>query len=174
VAGLFGPGFSDILSGYRVLSRRFAKSFPVTSSGFEIETELSVHALDLKIATREVPLPYGARQQGSYSKLRTWRDGFRILMTIMMLIKELQPFRFFGAIAGLLALVSVSLGLPLLGTYLETGLVPRLPTAILAATVMQLGFLSFACGLVLDSLARARREAKRMRYLDLQSVGDKT
>ena len=174
VANLFGPGFTDILSGYRVLSRRFAKSFPVTSSGFEIETELSVHALDLKIATREVHLPYGARKEGSFSKLRTWRDGFRILMTIAMLIKELQPFRFFGAIAVLLALLSVALALPLLQTYVATGLVPRFPTAILAAAIMQLAFLSFACGLILDSLARARREAKRMRYLDLQSVADRS
>ncbi len=172
VAELFGPGFTDILSGYRVLSRRFAKSFPVTSSGFEIETELSVHALDLKIATKEVPLPYGKRPEGSHSKLRTFRDGWRILMTIAMLIKELQPFRFFGAIAAVLALVSIGLGLPLLQTYLATGLVPRFPTAVLAATIMQLAFLSFACGLILDSLARARREAKRMRYLDLESVAD--
>ena len=173
VAELFGPGFSDILSGYRVLSRRFAKSFPVTSSGFEIETELSVHALDLKIATREVPLPYGERPQGSVSKLRTFRDGWHILMTIAMLIKELQPLRFFGTIAALLALVSVGLGLPLLQTFLATGMVPRMPTAILAAAIMQLAFLSLACGLILDSLARARREAKRMRYLDLQSVAQK-
>ncbi len=173
VAELFGPGFSDILSGYRVLSRRFAKSFPVTATGFEIETELSVHALDLKIATREVPLPYSKRPEGSASKLRTYRDGWRILMTILMLVKELQPFRFFGTIAGVLALIALGIGLPLLPTYLATGLVPRFPTAILAATIMQLAFLSFACGLILDSLARARREAKRMRYLDLQSVAHK-
>ncbi|MEX0853145.1 MAG: glycosyltransferase [Bauldia sp.] len=173
VADLFGPGFTDILSGYRVLSRRFAKSFPVTASGFEIETELSVHALDLKIATREVPLPYGNRAEGSHSKLRTFRDGWRILMTIVRLTKELQPLRFFGAIAAALALFAFGLGLPLLHTYIETGLVPRMPTAILAAATMQLAFLSLACGLILDSLARARREAKRMRYLDLQSVADK-
>jgi len=170
VASLFGPGFTDILSGYRVLSRRFAKSFPVTSGGFEIETELSVHALDLKIATREVPVPYGKRPEGSASKLRTYHDGFRILMTILTLMKELQPLRFFGAIAAALAVVAIGLGLPLLHTYIETGLVPRLPTAVLAAAIMQLAFLSLACGLILDSLARARREAKRMRYLDLQSV----
>ncbi len=173
VTNLFGPGFTDILSGYRVLSRRFAKSFPVTSAGFEIETELSVHALDLKIATREIPVPYGKRPEGSASKLHTYRDGFRILMTILMLMKELQPLRFFGAIAGALAIVAISLGLPLLHTYIDTGLVPRLPTAVLAASIAQLAFLSLACGLILDSLARARREAKRMRYLDLQSVADK-
>ena len=173
VANLFGPGFTDILSGYRVLSRRFAKSFPVTSGGFEIETELSVHALDLKIATREIPVPYGTRAEGSTSKLHTFRDGLRILMTILKLMKELQPLRFFGAIAATLAVVAVVLGLPLLQTYLATGLVPRLPTAVLAAGIMQLAFLSLACGFILDSLAHARREAKRMRYLDLQSVAHK-
>ena len=173
VARLFGPGFTDILSGYRVLSRRFAKSFPVTSSGFEIETELSVHALDLRIATAEIPLPYAARREGSFSKLRTFRDGWRILMTIVMLMKELQPFRFFGLIALGLSVIALALGLPLVQTYLETGLVPRFPTAILAAAMVQLAFLSLACGLILDSLARARREAKRMRYLDLQSVAQR-
>jgi glycosyltransferase involved in cell wall biosynthesis len=170
VAGLFGPGFSDILSGYRVLSRRFAKSFPVTSSGFEIETELSVHALDLRIATCEIEVPYGERPEGSFSKLRTVRDGLRILMTILMLMKELQPLRFFGGIAAVLAILAVGISLPLLDTYLATGLVPRLPTAILAAATVQLAFLSLAVGLVLDSLARARREAKRMRFLDLRAV----
>jgi glycosyltransferase involved in cell wall biosynthesis len=169
---LFGPGFTDVFSGYRVLSRRFAKSFPVTSSGFEIETELSVHALDLKIATREVPLPYGERPAGSVSKLRTYRDGLRILMTILLLIKELQPFRFYGSIAAMLLLFAVGLAAPLLQTYLQTGLVPRLPTAILATAIVQLAFLCGACGLVLDSLSRARRETKRMRYLDFNSVAE--
>lgn len=174
VAHLFGPGFTDILSGYRVLSRRFAKSFPVTSTGFEIETELSVHALDLKIATTELPLSYGARPRGSQSKLRTYRDGWRILMTILMLYKELQPLRFFGAIGVALMFVALGLGLPLVPTYMETGLVPRVPTAILAMGIMQLGFLSLGCGLVLESVAQGRREAKRMRYLDLQSVAHKS
>ncbi len=174
VSHLFGPGFTDILSGYRVLSRRFAKSFPVTSSGFEIETELSVHALDLKIATAEIALPYGARPEGSVSKLRTYRDGLRILRTILMLYKELSPQRFFGALAGAFAIVSLALGLPLVVTFLETGLVPRFPTAILATGVMQLGFLSLACGLVLESVSQGRREAKRMRYLDLRSVADRS
>ena len=173
VGHLFGAGFTDILSGYRVLSRRFAKSFPVTSSGFEIETELSVHALDLKIATAEVELPYAARPQGSESKLRTWRDGTRILGTIAMLYKELKPGRFFGAMGAALMLTSLGLGLPLVATFLETGLVPRFPTAILAAAIMQLGFLSAGCGLVLESVAQGRREAKRMRYLDLRSVAVK-
>lgn len=170
VAHLFGPGFTDILSGYRVLSRRFAKSFPVTSSGFEIETELSVHALDLKIAAAEVPLAYAARPAGSQSKLRTWRDGWHILKTILLLYKELQPLRFFGAIAAAFMIVGLALGLPLIATYAQTGLVPRFPTAILAMGLMQLGFLAIACGLVLESIAQGRRESKRMRYLDLASV----
>lgn len=173
VTKLFGDAFTDILSGYRVLSRRFAKSFPVTSSGFEIETELCVHALDLKIATAEIELPYGARPEGSESKLRTYRDGARILWTILMLYKELKPFRFFGASGVALMLASLGLGAPLIATFLETGLVPRFPTAILSAAIMQLGFLCMGCGLVLDSVAQGRREAKRMRYLDLKSVAVK-
>ena len=174
VARLFGPGFTDILSGYRVLSKRFAKSFPVTSSGFEIETELTVHALDLKIATGEIAIPYGARPEGSESKLNTYRDGARILWTIAMLYKELKPFRFFGVIGLALMTLSAMLGLPLLLTFIETGLVPRFPTAILATGIAQLGFLSVACGLVLESVAQGRREAKRMRYLDLQSVANQS
>lgn len=174
VSHLFGPGFTDILSGYRVLSRRFAKSFPVTSSGFEIETELTVHALDLKIATAEVAIPYGSRPEGSQSKLRTYRDGARILWTIAMLYKELRPLRFFGAIGIALLIAALGLGIPLLATYLDTGLVPRFPTAILAMGIGQLGFLSAACGLVLEAIAQGRREAKRMRYLDLQAVASQS
>jgi len=170
VTRLFGPGFTDILSGYRVFSRRFAKSFPVTSSGFEIETELSVHALDLKIATAEMPLKYGARPEGSESKLNTYKDGARILWTIAMLYKELRPFRFFGITGLALMAMSFGLALPLLLTWAETGLVPRFPTAILSMGIMQLGFMSIGCGMVLESVAQGRREAKRMRYLDLQSV----
>lgn len=171
---LFGPGFSDILSGYRVLSRRFAKSFPVTSTGFEIETELSVHALDLKIATTEIPLRYGARLAGSHSKLRTYRDGLRIFGTLLWLYKEVKPLSFFGAIGISLTIAAFGISLSLVRTYFETGLVPRLPTAILATGMVQLGVLSMAIGLVLDAIARARREAKRMRYLDLQSVAERT
>lgn len=173
IGRLFGDSFTDILSGYRVLSRRFAKSFPVTSSGFEIETELSVHALDLKIATAEIEMPYGARPEGSESKLNTYRDGARILFTIVMLYKELKPGRFFGLAGAMLMGLSLALGLPLIATFIETGLVPRFPTAILATGIMQLGFLSLACGLVLESVAQGRREAKRMRYLDLRSVAEK-
>src|SRR5262249_47895736 len=138
---LFGPGFSDILSGYRVLSRRFAKSFPVTSTGFEIETELSVHALDLKIATTEIPLRYGARLAGSHSKLRTYRDGLRIFGTLLWLYKEVKPLSFFGAIGISLTIAAFGISLSLVRTYFETGLVPRLPTAILATGMVQLGVL---------------------------------
>jgi hypothetical protein len=174
VTNMFGTGFTDILSGYRVLSRRFAKSFPVTSSGFEIEAELSVHALDLKIATGEMPLPYATRPEGSASKLRTYRDGTRILLTLIKLYKETRPLRFFSAIGAMLLLICLGLGAPLIVTYLETGLVPRFPTAILAAAIAQLGFLSFAIGLVLEAIAQGRREAKRMRYLDLDAVANKS
>ena len=167
VARLFGESFTDILSGYRVVSRRFAKSFPAASSGFEIETELSIHALDLKLAALEVPLSYGARPQNSSSKLRTYRDGARILLTIAMMYRALKPFQFFGLIALGLTAVALGLGAPLVVTYAETGLVPRLPTAILAASIMQLGFMSFFCGVIIDAISASRRELKRMRYLDL-------
>ncbi|HJQ61110.1 MAG TPA: glycosyltransferase family 2 protein [Vineibacter sp.] len=167
VARLFGNGLTDILSGYRVVSRRFAKSFPAASTGFEIETELSVHALDLKLATTEVPLPYGKRVENSVSKLRTFRDGFRILFMILRMYRTLRPFQFFGVISLALAVAALVLIAPVLLTYLETGLVPRLPTAILAAVMMQLAFLSLTCGFVIDAISTTRREIKRMRYLDL-------
>jgi glycosyltransferase involved in cell wall biosynthesis len=170
VKHLFGRGFTDILSGYRVMSRRFAKSFPATSSGFEIEAELSVHALDLRIAATEVALPYGKRPEGSLSKLRTYRDGLRIFSTLISLYREMQPLRFFCAIGCLLMIASAGLGAPLLDTYFRTGLVPRFPTAILAAALAQLGFLSVAVGVILDAVSKSRREAKRMRYLELHSI----
>ncbi len=173
VSHLFGKGFTDIFSGYRVFSRRFAKSFPAASSGFEIETELSIHALDLRFATAEVAVPYGVRPEGSESKLRTYRDGARILWTILMLYKELKPMRFFGAIAIALAASAFGLGLPILHTYLQTGLVPRLPTAMLSMGLMQLSFLSMASGLILESVSQGRRELKRMRYLDLKAISEK-
>lgn len=170
VSYLFGKNFSDILSGYRVFSRRFAKSFPAASNGFEIETELSVHAIDIKLATAEIPLPYGERPSHSPSKLRTYRDGARILWTILKMYRALRPFRFYGLVAVVLALVSVGLALPVVNTYFETGLVPRLPTAVLAASIMQLAFLSFVCGIIIESVSNTRRELKRMRYLDLPSL----
>jgi glycosyltransferase involved in cell wall biosynthesis len=171
VAHLFGEGFTDILSGYRVVSRRFAKSFPAASSGFEIETELSIHALDLKLATAEIPLSYGERPENSVSKLKTYRDGARILTNIVMMYKTLQPFRFYGAIFLALSAVALGLAAPLVVTYFETGLVPRFPTAILAASIMQLGFMSLVCGIIIEAVGASRREFKRMRYLDFPAPG---
>src|SRR5437016_3232077 len=171
VARLFGPGFTDILSGYRVVSRRFAKSFPAASSGFEIETELSIHALDLKLASAEMALSYCERPQNSASKLKTFRDGARILATIVLMYKALKPFRFFGALFIGLVLASLATAAPVIVTYVETGLVPRLPTAILAASIMQLAFLSLFCGIVTEAIAATRRELKRMRYLELPAPG---
>lgn len=167
---LFGPGFTDILSGYRAVSRRFAKSFPAASKGFEIETELAIHALDLRLSVAEVAVRYGKRPENSASKLSTFRDGFRILWTIAMMHRAVKPFKFFGTIAAALAFSSIVVGLPVIATYLETGLVPRFPTAILAATIMQFAVLSLVCGVIVEAVAEGRREAKRLRYLELTGV----
>lgn len=167
ISSLFGKRFNDILSGYRVFSRRFVKSFPALAQGFEIETELTVHALELRMPVREVPTAYKERPEGSVSKLNTFRDGFRILRTIVRLTKEERPLAFFSAGGAVLALASVALAFPLLLTYLETGLVPRLPTAVLVSGLMVLAFLSLACGLILDSVTHGRREMKRLHYLTL-------
>ncbi len=167
LARLFGRTFSDILSGYRVFSRRFVKSFPVLTTGFEIETEISVHALELRVPVGEVVTRYGARPEGSTSKLSTYRDGFRILSTILTLYRIERPVLFFGAIGGVLALVSVLLSIPLILTYAETGLVPRFPTAILAMGLMLLAFLNLFTGLTLDTVVRGRREVRRLAYLGL-------
>ena len=172
VGWLFGHRFSDILSGYRAFSRRFVKSFPALASGFEIETELTIHALELKMPVGEVAATYAARPQGSRSKLSTWRDGFRIFATIIFLFKEVRPARFFGAIFGILALISLLLSYPLVVTYLQTGLVPRFPTAVLATGIMLLAFISGVCGIILDTVSRGRREAKRMVYLSMQAPGE--
>jgi glycosyltransferase involved in cell wall biosynthesis len=172
VAWLFGDRFDDMLSGYRVFSRRFVKSFPALSAGFETETELAVHALSLDIPVAEVPTPYFSRPEGSASKLNTYRDGWRILMTILLLLKEERPLFFFGWLSALLALVAMLLALPVFVTYLNTGLVPRFPTAILSASIMILAFLSLASGFVLDTVTRGRREAKRMRYLAYSAPGN--
>lgn len=167
---MFGRQFSDIFSGYRVFSRRFAKSFPAVSGGFEIETEMSVHACQIGVPTLERPTPYGVRQEDSPSKLRTFRDGFRILGMFFMLAKETRPAAFFGAIGILLATLAVILSVPLALTYFETGLVPRFPTAVLATGLVITGTVSAVCGLILDSLARARVEAKRSVFLSYPSL----
>lgn len=170
-ASLFGGLFTDIFSGYRVFSRRFAKTFPSISSGFEIETEMSVHACQVRMPVAEIETEYGARQEGSVSKLRTYHDAFRILKTFFLLFKEIQPVKFFGAIACLLTALSLLLGYPLLVTYMETGLVPRFPTAILVTGMMLMASVSMVAGLILDSVARGRLEFKRMVYLGLPIKG---
>lgn len=171
VANLFGNRFTDILSGYRVFSRRYVKSFPALSNGFETETELTVHALQLRMPIGEMNTPYGARVQGSTSKLSTYRDGYRIMMMILKLFKNERPLAFFGSIFAALALISIGLTVPLVVTYIETGLVPRLPTAVLAVGTMLLGFLSMTCGLILDTVTHGRREIKRLAYLTISSTG---
>ena len=162
---IFGEAFKDILSGYRVFSRRFVKSFPVLSDGFEIETELSVHALELALPVAELETPYYARPEGSFSKLSTWRDGFRILGTILKLYRSEKPLRFFTAIGIFLTLVSIGLAFPIVVTYLEEGIVPRLPTAVLSMGLMIVAGLSVSSGLVLDTVTRGRREMKLLAYL---------
>jgi hypothetical protein len=170
LATVFGEAFRDILSGYRVFSRRFVKSFPVLSDGFEIETELSVHALELALPVGEIETPYFARPAGSVSKLNTWRDGFRILGTILKLYRSEKPLRFFTAIGGFLALVSIGLAVPIVVTFLEEGLVPRLPTAVLSTGLMIVAMLSVSSGLVLDTVTRGRREMKLLAYLSHPAI----
>ena len=167
LARLFGRSFTDILSGYRVFSRRFVKSFPSLSAGFEIETEISVHALELKMPVGEVETPYFARPEGSVSKLSTYRDGWRILGTIATLYRIERPLWFFGGIGGLLAVLAVILAAPLVVTYMHTGLVPRFPTAILTTGLIILAALCFFAGLILDTVVRGRREVRRLAYLQL-------
>ncbi|GAC1337688.1 MAG: glycosyltransferase family 2 protein [Beijerinckiaceae bacterium] len=164
---LFGSEFGDIFSGYRAFSRRFVKSFPALSSGFEIETEMSVHATQLRLPIAEIMLPYGKRPEGSLSKLSSIHDGWRILRAFAYLLKETRPAMFFGAPAAIFVIAAIVLVLPLVETYLATGLVPRLPTAILCTGLVILACMSATCGLILDSLARARVEQKRMLYLAL-------
>ena len=171
LSSVFGQAFKDILSGYRVFSRRFVKSFPVLSDGFEIETELTVHALELAMPVAEVETPYYARPEGSFSKLNTWGDGLRILRTILKLYRSEKPLRFFSVIGAFLALVSIGLAIPVLVVYLETGLVPRLPTAVLSTGLMIVAVLSISSGLVLDTVTRGRREMKLLAYLSQPPVG---
>ena len=170
---LFGRSFSDILSGYRVFSRRFVKSFPVLSSGFEIETEISVHALELRMPVAEQITAYAARPEGSTSKLNTYRDGFRILNTIITLFRIERPMLFFGGIGLMFALVALILAVPLIMTYMQTGLVPRLPTAVLVVGLMIIAALSFTCGLILDTVVRGRREVRRLAYLSFSAPANR-
>jgi glycosyltransferase involved in cell wall biosynthesis len=170
LSSVFGQAFKDILSGYRVFSRRFVKSFPVLSDGFEIETELTVHALELAMPVAEIETPYYARPEGSVSKLNTWRDGFRILGTILKLYRSEKPLRFFVVIGTFLALVSFGLAVPVIITYLEEGIVPRLPTAVLSTGLMIVAVLSVSSGMVLDTVTRGRREMKLLAYLSQPPV----
>jgi glycosyltransferase involved in cell wall biosynthesis len=162
---IFGRTFTDMLSGYRVLSRRFVKSYSAHAGGFEVETELTVHALDLHMPVAEHATRYISRMDGSHSKLNTWRDGWRILMTILKLTKNGRPLLFFGIGATACSLVAILLALPLLITYLQTGLVPRFPTAILCSALMILASIFVVCGLVLDTVTLGRRELKHLAYL---------
>jgi glycosyltransferase involved in cell wall biosynthesis len=172
VARVFGSPFADMLSGYRVFSRRFVKSFPVLSSGFEIETELTIHALNLELPVAEIETPYFARPPGSVSKLSTWRDGLRILANIVRLYRAERPLPFFGGIGALLAAVSIVLAIPIFITYVEQGIVPRFPTAVLSTGLMILAWLAAACGLVLDTVTRGRREMKMLAYLAHKAAGE--
>ena len=172
LAWLFGRPCRDVLSGYRAFSRRFVKSFPVLSAGFEIETELTVHALELHMPVGEVVTPYKDRPVGSVSKLNTWGDGFRILRTIVRLFNAERPLAFYGAASMLFATTAMVLAVPLVLTWLHTGEVPRLPTAVLATGLMLVAALSATAGIVLDMVARGRREAKMLAYVALAAPGN--
>ena len=172
LAGLFGRSFTDIFSGYRVFSRRFVKSFPALSRGFETETEISVHALELAMPVAEMVTAYGARPEGSESKLSTYRDGWRIMRTILHLFRIERPVLFYGGFAAFLAALALVLAVPLIVTFAQTGLVPRFPTAILVTGLMVVAFLSFGVGLILDTVVRGRREVRRLAYLGLPAVGE--
>ncbi len=169
---VFGSRFEDMLSGYKVLSRRFVKSFPALATGFEIETELIVHALRLRMPVAELPTLYRRRPHGSASKLHTVRDGLRILWAIFLLVKGERPLAFFTAMFAAFAALAGALGTPVVLTYVDTGLVPRLPSAILTMGIVVLAFLSLACGFILDTVTRGRTEMKRLHYLSLPAPGE--
>jgi len=169
---MFGRDFTDIFSGYRAFTRRFVKSFPAVSGGFEIETEMSVHASQLKLPVCEIALDYGRRPEGSTSKLSTFRDGAKILLMFAMLMKETQPLRFFGVIAGLCLAAGMAMSAPVLTEYFETGLVPRMPTWMGAIGLVLISMLVGAVGLILDSVSRGRAEQKRLAYLSLPALRD--
>lgn len=168
---LFSRSFTDVFSGYRVFSRRFVKSFPVLSAGFEIETEMSVHALELRMPVGEIGTAYGARPEGSASKLSTYRDGWRILKTMLNLFRVEKPWLFFGSIGALLVVAALILSVPLVLTYIDTGLVPRFPTAILVTGMVIIAVLAFLAGLILDTVTHGRRELRRLAYLGLKAPG---
>jgi glycosyltransferase involved in cell wall biosynthesis len=172
VSRIFGRTIRDMLSGYRVFTRRFVKSFPAMSSGFEIETELSVHALELRMKMAEIETPYGARPEGSFSKLSTYRDGWNILKLVLHLVKEERPADFFGLIFLTLLVLSLGLGIPVVIEFVQTGLVPRLPTAVLATGIMLLACLALTCGIILETVTTARREMKRLAYLQIPLPGE--
>lgn len=165
VGHVFGQSFSDMLSGYRVFTRRFVKSFPVLSGGFEIETELTIHALELELPVGEMTTPYYSRPSGSASKLSTWRDGYRIMRTVLRLYRAERPLALFSALGASIAIASIGLAIPVFITYVQEGTVPRLPTAILSTGLMLVAVLLVACGLVLDTVTRGRRELKLLAYL---------
>lgn len=171
VAGFFGAGMQDIFSGYRAFSRRFAKSFPAASAGFEIETELSIYVLEQRLPFVEIPSAYGVRPEGSFSKLHTYRDGWRILMTIILLYKNIRPMMFFGLLSLYTAALSVVLAAPVVAEWGRTGLVPRFPTAILCSTLGLISVLLFVTGMVLNGMARAYRESRHLNYLRLTAPG---
>ena len=165
IVSIFGGGFTDMLSGYRIFSKRYVKSFPALSSGFEIETELTVHALELRMPYGELMTPYGSRPEGSESKLSTYRDGLRILKTIFRLYMSERPFAFYGLCAAVMAVISILIMIPVFIEFLKTGLVPRIPSVMLSASIMICALLSFMCGLILDNVTRGRHEMKRLAYL---------
>jgi len=167
---IFGAEFSDMLSGLKCFSRRYVKSFPALSRGFEIETELTTHALELRMPCYEITTPYGERPEGSVSKLRTYHDGFRILMTILRLVKEERPLQLFASLGFILMLLALAITAPVIQTYLATGLVPRLPTAILAIGLTGLSSLSMVMAIVMDSIVTMRREMKRIAYLQIPMI----
>ena len=170
VRSVFGGNFQDMLSGYRVFSRRFVKSFPALSNGFEIETELTIHALELRMPASEMNTRYKARPEGSFSKLSTYKDGLRIMNTLARLYMVEHPLVFYSLLALFFLMSGVGLSIPLFVEYFETGLVPRIPTAILVVGLVLSGLVSFVCGLVLDTVSRGRHEMRRLAYLALPSL----
>jgi glycosyltransferase involved in cell wall biosynthesis len=169
VSLIFGHGFTDMLSGYRVMSHRFVKSFPIASKGFEIETEITIHALQIGASCAEIETLYDSRPEGSESKLNTFKDGFKILWMILILFKEGKPFQFFGLLSLFFFIISVVLSISIFSTYIETGMVPKIPTAVLSTGLMILSFFSLIAGVILDSLSRSRLEVKRANYLSYKS-----